>query len=38
MARAESRQFMGDLPIEEHHYLAFLSLVAPAVYVLAKQM
>jgi len=30
MARAESKQIMGFLPIEERHYAALLSLVAPA--------
>ncbi len=30
MARAESKQIMGFLPIEERHYPALLSLVAPA--------
>jgi len=29
MARAESKQIMGFLPIEERHYAALLSLVAP---------
>ena len=30
MARAESKMIMGYLPIEERHYQALLSLVAPA--------
>jgi 23S rRNA G2445 N2-methylase RlmL len=30
MARAESKMIMGYLPIEERHYPALLSLVAPA--------
>ncbi|MEP7288631.1 MAG: DUF6094 domain-containing protein [Chloroflexota bacterium] len=30
MARAESKQIMGYLPIEERHYPALLSLIAPA--------
>ena len=29
MARAESKMIMGYLPIEEHHFPALLSLVAP---------
>src|SRR5688572_8052129 len=31
MARAESKMVMGYLPIEERHYTALLSLVAPAI-------